>query len=318
MSKILVVDDEPTFPKLINGIFKEQVKTKKYEFYFASNGREALNQLQSNPQIEIMLTDIRMPEMDGISLLRQVNQNSIQVKTVIVSAYPNINNFRCVFREGALDFITKPFKREELIRIVEQILLQPNPRKSNQHSRTNTTRKRASASEALRSTQRLSRSQQLDITSKLIENFTIEQIEELKYKLEAQEFLETERQEERDSLEFEAYNQLGLSKEELPLIALEEGYIEERNVKKKLASGEVRSYGIHLYLRWYNNEGKRESYYLGSKESPNEITSFVLAKLGHNLGRRSTKSTTQDDPEVPSSDLKSDKKPSKSSPLRLY
>ena len=73
MAKILVVDDETDLEVLIKQKFRKQIRAKEYEFLFAFNGKEALEKLQSDPDVDIVLSDINMPEMDGITLLSKMN-----------------------------------------------------------------------------------------------------------------------------------------------------------------------------------------------------------------------------------------------------
>lgn len=336
-ARILVVDDEPLFCRVINQLFRKQIKSNEYEFYFANNGKEALNKLQSNPKIDLLLTDIRMPEMDGLTLLNQINKESIAVKSVVISAYTDVLNFRKAMKEGAFDFLPKPVDLSELEKTIDRVLHEQNTRGSGgstsirqegfKASTLKETTKKVNSNSILQLAKKLPLSQQLGVVCKLVEKFPLEEIEELRDKVEAQAYLEasyeTEKQEERDSIEFKLYHQLGLSEEEVPLVALEEGHIEERVVKKKLASGEIKDYGIHLYLRW-QSEGKRKSYYIGAKDSCDEKTRVLLSMLDYK--ERSPAKTSQlNNSEVQSSQTRSESiKISQSpttkskSPIKLY
>ena len=114
MTKILVADDEADLEVLIKQKFRRQIREKQYEFVFAINGREALEKLQENPDIDILLSDINMPEMDGLTLLTKLNEISPLIKAVIVSAYGDMDNIRTAMNKGAFDFITKPVNFEDL------------------------------------------------------------------------------------------------------------------------------------------------------------------------------------------------------------
>lgn len=114
MTKILVVDDEPDLELLIRQKFSKQVKSKELEFVFASNGFEALKTLHQNKDINIVLTDINMPEMDGLSLLSHLPELNRLVKAIIVSAYGDMSNIRKAMNRGACDFITKPIDFKDL------------------------------------------------------------------------------------------------------------------------------------------------------------------------------------------------------------
>jgi len=107
--KIMVVDDEPDLESLIRQSFRKQIRNGEFEFVFAGNGLEALAKLLEYPDIGIILSDINMPEMDGLTLLLKINElRKPSLKTVIVSAYGDMENIRTAMNRGAYDFVTKP------------------------------------------------------------------------------------------------------------------------------------------------------------------------------------------------------------------
>lgn len=114
MAKILVVDDEPDIELLIKQKFSKQLKTKELEFIFASNGTEALKTLHQDKDINVILTDINMPEMDGLVLLSHLPELKRIFKAVIISAYGDMSNIRKAMNKGACDFITKPIDFKDL------------------------------------------------------------------------------------------------------------------------------------------------------------------------------------------------------------
>ncbi len=114
MTKILVVDDEPDIELLIRQKFAKQLKTKELEFIFASNGSEALKTLHQDKDISIILTDINMPEMDGLVLLSHLPELKRIFRAVIISAYGDMSNIRKAMNRGASDFITKPIDFKDL------------------------------------------------------------------------------------------------------------------------------------------------------------------------------------------------------------
>ncbi len=114
MTKILVVDDEPDLEALIRQRFRKKIKENGYEFLFAGNGREALESLSKNQDVDLVLTDINMPEMDGLTLLSELNDKNYFLETVIVSAYGDMENIRTAMNRGAFDFITKPIDFQDL------------------------------------------------------------------------------------------------------------------------------------------------------------------------------------------------------------
>jgi len=114
MPKILVVDDETDLEALIKQKFRKQIRERQYEFVFAFNGKEALEKLQEQPDIDMLFSDINMPEMDGLTLLEKLNEFNPIIKAVIVSAYGDMDNIRTAMNTGAFDFICKPVNFEDL------------------------------------------------------------------------------------------------------------------------------------------------------------------------------------------------------------
>ncbi|KAF0151048.1 MAG: hypothetical protein FD143_2281 [Ignavibacteria bacterium] len=113
--RILVVDDEPDLELLINQKFRKEIKQEVYCFVFAGNGVEALDRLNADKDIELVLTDINMPEMDGLTLLSKIKElNNPILHSVIVSAYGDILNIRTAMNGGAFDFIVKPIDLTDL------------------------------------------------------------------------------------------------------------------------------------------------------------------------------------------------------------
>ena len=114
MAKILVVDDEADLEILIKQKFRQKIKQNEYEFVFAMNGRQALEQLEKNPDVDLVLSDINMPEMDGLTLLSRIRETNSLLKSVIVSAYGDMENIRVAMNRGAFDFVTKPVDFKDL------------------------------------------------------------------------------------------------------------------------------------------------------------------------------------------------------------
>ena len=106
--QILVVDDEPDMESLVRQKLRQQIRNNEFEFFFSRNGAEALEMLAGQPGIDLVLTDINMPVMDGLTLLGRLNDYVNPVKTVIVSAYGDMANIRTAMNRGAIDFLTKP------------------------------------------------------------------------------------------------------------------------------------------------------------------------------------------------------------------
>ncbi|MBO6083151.1 MAG: SpoIIE family protein phosphatase [Bacteroidales bacterium] len=113
--KILSVDDETDLELLLTQFFRRQIRKGEYEFFFAHNGLEALQLLLKNPDISIILSDINMPEMDGLTLLAKINEMRVPSrKCIMVSAYGDMDNIRHAMNGGAFDFATKPIDLEDL------------------------------------------------------------------------------------------------------------------------------------------------------------------------------------------------------------
>jgi sigma-B regulation protein RsbU (phosphoserine phosphatase) len=123
--KILVVDDEADLEVLIRQKFRKQIRDNKYEFTFAQNGVEALSKIADQPEIGLVLSDINMPEMDGLTLLHRINElKNPALKAVIVSAYGDMDNIRLAMNRGAFDFLTKPIDFNDLETTIAKTLEQ--------------------------------------------------------------------------------------------------------------------------------------------------------------------------------------------------
>lgn len=121
-SKILVVDDEPQFERLILQRFRRQLREGIFEFVFALDGEEALERLNEHADVEMVLTDINMPKMDGLTLLGKLKELRPLLKTVIVSAYGDMENIRTAMNRGAFDFVTKPIEFSDLEKTIQKTL----------------------------------------------------------------------------------------------------------------------------------------------------------------------------------------------------
>ncbi len=112
--KILVVDDEPDLEHLVRQRMRRDVRDGLYAFSFAQNGVQALELLNQDQNIDMVLTDINMPQMDGLTLLEQIPKIDPNIRSVIVSAYGDMKNIRTAMNRGAFDFITKPIDFQDL------------------------------------------------------------------------------------------------------------------------------------------------------------------------------------------------------------
>ncbi len=123
-STILVVDDEPDLESLMLQKFRRKIRAGELAFLFARNGLEALGQLRDHPEIDVVLTDINMPEMDGLTLLGELAGFGPALKAVVVSAYGDLSNIRTAMNRGAFDFLTKPIDFTDLEVTVAKTLSQ--------------------------------------------------------------------------------------------------------------------------------------------------------------------------------------------------
>jgi len=131
--KILSVDDEPDMQELLKQKFRKKIRSNEYEFYFANNGLEALEQLVQHPDIDFVLCDINMPIMDGLTFLNKTTEihNPI-LKTIMVTAYGDIENIRKAMNNGAFDFLNKPINFEDLELTMQKTLEQIDKDKTSQ------------------------------------------------------------------------------------------------------------------------------------------------------------------------------------------
>jgi len=120
--KILVVDDEDDVEQLIRQKFRRQIREQNYEFIFAKNGVEAMSKLRESPDMDMVFSDINMPQMDGLTLLEKIGALNPLLKTVIISAYSDMTNIRLAMNRGAFDFICKPFDFEDFERTMSKTL----------------------------------------------------------------------------------------------------------------------------------------------------------------------------------------------------
>jgi len=113
-AQILVVDDEPDLELLIQQKFRHQIRDGAVAFLFARDGVDALALLKANGAIDMVVTDINMPRMDGLSLLQKLQEGDDKISTIIVSAYGDMANIRTAMNRGAFDFLTKPIDFPDL------------------------------------------------------------------------------------------------------------------------------------------------------------------------------------------------------------
>ncbi|MGH6924883.1 MAG: adenylate/guanylate cyclase domain-containing protein [Propylenella sp.] len=123
---VLLVDDEPDLEALVVQKFRRQIGEGAMRFLFARDGVEALEVLAKNGGVDMVVSDINMPRMDGLSLLQKLQdaETDERVATIIVSAYGDIANIRTAMNRGAFDFLTKPIDLPDLEATITKTLLQ--------------------------------------------------------------------------------------------------------------------------------------------------------------------------------------------------
>jgi DNA-binding NtrC family response regulator len=134
-ARILVIDDEPQFERLMLQRFRRKLRAGVYEFLFAQNGLEALDVIQQDTGIEMVLTDLNMPKMDGLSFLARLRDIRPGLKTVVVSAYGDMKNIRAAMNLGAFDFVTKPIEFQDLETTIEKTLNETATLKKAEHAK---------------------------------------------------------------------------------------------------------------------------------------------------------------------------------------
>ena len=123
--KILSVDDENDLELLLTQYFRRKIRKGEYDFHFAHNGLEALMMLLKEKDFDIILSDINMPEMDGLTLLTKINEmQNPALKCIMVSAYGDMGNIRQAMNNGAFDFATKPIDLDDLSLTIEKAIEQ--------------------------------------------------------------------------------------------------------------------------------------------------------------------------------------------------
>jgi adenylate cyclase len=121
-TKILVVDDELDLQELIKRRFRREIRQGEFVFDFASDGLEALEKVQSDSEIDLVISDLNMPRMGGLSLLEHLTEFDEQLKTIVISAYGDMDNIRAAMNRGAFDFVTKPIDFHDLTITVKKSL----------------------------------------------------------------------------------------------------------------------------------------------------------------------------------------------------
>jgi len=120
--KILIVDDEPHLAVVIRQVFRKRIKDEELVFLFAADGEQALSLLREHEDVAMVFTDINMPKMNGLTLLKNLNEKHPLLKTVVITAYGDMKNIRSAMNHGAFDFLNKPINLGDLKITMEKTL----------------------------------------------------------------------------------------------------------------------------------------------------------------------------------------------------
>ena len=129
-SKVLVVDDEPHLEMVIRQVFRKQTRRGELIFLFAENGERALELLADNEDVDVVLSDIKMPRLSGLALLKRLNEERPLIRTVMLTAFGDMKHIRCAMNHGAFDFLTKPINLDDLQITLSKTLQQVDLMKS--------------------------------------------------------------------------------------------------------------------------------------------------------------------------------------------
>lgn len=117
--RILIVDDDPSVRSMLGLILKEN---GPYKTITAENGEQALGVIKGTERIDVVVTDIQMPKMNGLELLKKIKSFDPTLPVIMITGFPTIDvAVRCM-KEGASDFITKPFKFDQVELILSRII----------------------------------------------------------------------------------------------------------------------------------------------------------------------------------------------------
>jgi len=143
---ILVVDDELDLEELVLQKFRKQIRDGAMRFVFAHDGIEALQSIEQYPHVDMVVSDINMPRMDGLLLLRKLQEAEDNKSTIIVSAYGDMRNIRTAMNRGAFDFLTKPIDFDDLEMTIDKTIRHVEMMREARHRQAEAERAHASLS----------------------------------------------------------------------------------------------------------------------------------------------------------------------------
>lgn len=285
--KILVVDDELSIERLFSRCFKQQIHDGKFEFTYVYDGQQALEKIHTSLP-DLMLLDLRMPNLDGFGLLRQLKQENLHLKTIIVSALGTVQNIRRAYEEGVLNFLSKPVKRQELESAIDKALKHkdgnrvrikaPAPQESEEQKKT-------AYGTVLQLAEELYPFERYKLISRLLKNLSLDEIEQLQGELKelAEQALKAAQKEEEKWAKIALEDQKRQEEGKLSLALLEKGYIEEKTQSYQSSSGE--KVYRYLILRWVDPKTKKlRSRSLNKKELQDPLVRQIIErKLGSSI-----------------------------------
>ncbi len=254
-SKLLFVDDELAFEQAIKQRFRKEIKSGEYEIIFARSGEEALNAIDiaRNHQIDLLLTDLKMPaaQIDGFQLLRTLHEKDIYLKTIIISAYGDMENYQQALRENVLLFLTKPIEIINLKPLIEEALKKEEPK--------TVTPKKVGFKPIYRIFKELPSLRRIKLIERLIEHLDLEELESLQQQLpdKLNHQLEFVRKTKEQKELLMTKLRQGEIDENAPIELVEGHFIEEKYIPK-----DGKKFGPYYYLRWWE-DGRLKTKYLG-------------------------------------------------------
>ena len=273
-AKIIIIDDEDMFLRLIKRSFKKQLREEKYKFSYCSDGLEALKRIKRD-RPDLVLIDLEMSNVNGFEVIKQIQDSNPEIPIVIVSTYGSKDNYRQAMNCQVYDFLTKPINFQAMESTIDKALEFGQTNKSKlskvvtiQGSKQNEQKisEKPHANTIIKLLNQLNCDQLYNIFYKIIENkFKPEDIQDFLSDLQVLVIESREQQEEEEilkGLDLERKKQ-GL----IPLSWIKKGKIDKRYTRKKLASGKIKKYGPFFYLRYKVQEQEEfQTTFLGRYE----------------------------------------------------
>lgn len=249
--KLLFVDDELVFEQAIKQRFRKEIRSKEYDIIFARSGEEALDaiNLVQNNQIDLLLTDLKMPaaKVDGFQLINTLHEQNVFLKTFVISAYGDMENYKQAIRENVMLFLTKPIDIINLKPLIEEAL---------KKQETNT---EIGFFPVYQIFKELPSPRRIQLIERLIEHLELEELEPLQQKLPEKlnhqlEIIRKKRAQKELLIEKLKRGEID---ENTPIELIEGYFIQEKYIPRN-----GKHFGPYYYLRW-REDGKLKNKYLG-------------------------------------------------------